>query len=861
MSIRTSTVGFLGRLRLWQKLALLLAAMAVPAVLLGCFYLSRASADVQQARDEAAGVRYLQALGEVSNALLAHRDAAFAFLSGDKARSGDVASQTDEVDRRIAAVQSLDERLGKRFNVTDAWQGLKSQWDTIKAKTAQSSADDSDAADALLLGRIIQLTESVSAASSATVDPSLGTQGLLRTATEHTANALRAQSEIQQHAVRTAAKGYLGGDDRMAIQVSHDRLAGTLAVIGEVLDRPGNREESALQSAFGTARSGGEALQGLIQTKILGAQNLEVTPAEIYNAGVSANRALEQLSAAVYTQLLTSLDERASSLAWKRDTTAIATALAMTLALALSWLITRSLSTPLGHAIEVFGQIAVGRYDNEIRAAGTDEAGQVLSAIAEMQGKLRAQIETERKVAAENARIRQALDKASTSVVLANASDEVIYVNAAAQASFTRNQHEMRKSLPSLDAHRLQGSSLASLAADANHERRRLAGLSGSSAEDRELGACTFHVIASPVRSDKGERLGTVMEWTDRTQELAIEREMQAMLSAVVAGDLGKRIQMAGKSGFFEATSGGVNQLADNLAEVVAQVQSAAREIARGAREIMSGNSNLQMRSDEQSSSLAETASSMEEMTATVGQNAENAGQANQLALAAREQAEKGGAEVTKAVGAMSEINDSAKKIADIIGVIDEIAFQTNLLALNAAVEAARAGEQGRGFAVVASEVRSLAGRSATAAREIKELIQDSVKKVSDGSVLVAQSGQTLEQIVTSVKKVSDIVAEIAAASHEQSSGISQVNRAVAQMDDLTQQNASLVAQATDATKAMAAQAGDLNEMMERYQLGSSRSAPAELSSNGYNLSGAVPAEDAADVDGQFDHFRKVSEG
>jgi methyl-accepting chemotaxis protein len=209
----------------------------------------------------------------------------------------------------------------------------------------------------------------------------------------------------------------------------------------------------------------------------------------------------------------------------------------------------------------------------------------------------------------------------------------------------------------------------------------------------------------------------------------------------------------------------------------------------------------------------------MEEMTTTVKQNADNAGQANQLAMAARDQAEKGGSVVNQAVKAMSDINDASKKIADIIGVIDDIAFQTNLLALNAAVEAARAGEQGRGFAVVASEVRSLAGRSATAAKEIKELIQDSVRKVEDGSVLVTQSGQTLEKIVASVKKVSDIVAEIAAASREQSSGIEQVNRAVMQMDELTQQNAALVEEATAASQAMAEQVRGLNQMLDRYRV------------------------------------------
>jgi methyl-accepting chemotaxis protein len=295
--------------------------------------------------------------------------------------------------------------------------------------------------------------------------------------------------------------------------------------------------------------------------------------------------------------------------------------------------------------------------------------------------------------------------------------------------------------------------------------------------------------------------------------------ELTAVIKGALDGNLLDRVSLQGKSGVLAALGSSLNELLDGMAGTIRQIQSVSLEVNRGAEEISAGNSNLSQRTEEQSSSLEETASSMEQMTTTVKQNAANAGQANQLAIAARGQAESGGTVVGKAISAMSEINRSSKKIADIIGVIDEIAFQTNLLALNAAVEAARAGEQGRGFAVVASEVRSLAGRSATAAKEIKALIQDSVRKVEDGSKLVTESGHTLEQIVVSVKKVSDIVAEIAAASREQSSGIEQVNRAVMQMDELTQQNAALVEEATAASRSMAEQARGLSHMMGRYQV------------------------------------------
>jgi len=335
----------------------------------------------------------------------------------------------------------------------------------------------------------------------------------------------------------------------------------------------------------------------------------------------------------------------------------------------------------------------------------------------------------------------------------------------------------------------------------------------------------------NPVLDAKGQAVKVVKFATDitpqRQAELAVEREVGDIVAAIIAGQLDSRIPTSGKKGFLEVLAKGINQLADNMGETVAKVTASAALVTRGAEEISQGNADLSQRTEEQASSLEETASSMEQMTATVKQNADNAGQANQLAAAARDQAEKGGAVVAKAVRAMADINESSKKIADIISVIDEIAFQTNLLALNAAVEAARAGEQGRGFAVVASEVRNLAGRSATAAKEIKDLIQDSSKKVEEGSSLVAQSGHTLEQLVSAVKKVSDIIGEIAAASQEQSAGIDQVNKAVMQLDEMTQQNSALVEEATAASQSMADQARSLSEMMSKYKVTAAAAAPA----------------------------------
>ncbi|HET9391484.1 MAG TPA: methyl-accepting chemotaxis protein [Steroidobacteraceae bacterium] len=810
----------LGRLRLWQKLALLVGAMLVPAVLLGCFYFGEATSAIAQARQELSGAGYLKSLGRVAGEILTHRDRAFAVLIGDKAREGDLQAQTLEVDAQIAAADPLDAQVGARLGVSDNWRAIKAEWLELKSKTLQHSPDEDDAAHILLASHLAQLAEQVSARSMTSFDPGQETRTLVRVAADVAPAVLSAAGEMRRHAVRTAAKGYLGGDDRMGIRIFRDRQVALLDSLEDALGQLSPGARAILQPTVRSARSASDAFHGVIQSKILGAANIQASAGEIYDAGIAPTRELKSLSLVAYDLLNTRLAERLSQLRERQAVSGAITAVALGLALWLAWLMNQSLSRRLRQAIDVFDRIACGEYDNALETRGQDEASQVMHALKEMQARLRAQIERERTVAAENLRIRQALDIASTSVVLADSGHEIIYVNQTAQATFASGESEIRKTLRQFAAQGLKGARLESLATDPARERHTLDTLNGSDTQERALGALTFRTVSSPVVAENGERMGTVMEWTDRTQEVGTEKQMQSMLAAVLQGDLQRRIPLEGMSGFFAAASRKVNQLADNLAEIVSLVKESAGEIYRGAKEISSGNTNLQTRTEEQASSLEQTASSMEEMMTTVKRNAENAGQANQLAVAARGQAEQGGAVVGKAVSAMSGINESARRIAAIIGVIDEIAFQTNLLALNAAVEAARAGEQGRGFAVVATEVRTLAGRSATAARQIKELIQDSVRKVEDGSLLVTQSGQTLEQIVTSVKKVSDIVAEIAAASREQSSGIGQVNQAVVQMDDLTQQNAALVEQITTASLAMAQQAHALHEMMGGYRLG-----------------------------------------
>ncbi|MEI7843806.1 MAG: methyl-accepting chemotaxis protein [Gallionellaceae bacterium] len=321
--------------------------------------------------------------------------------------------------------------------------------------------------------------------------------------------------------------------------------------------------------------------------------------------------------------------------------------------------------------------------------------------------------------------------------------------------------------------------------------------------------------------------------------------------------------------GTFGAVKEGVNGTVTNLKDLVGQIKDATDTISTASQEIASGNTDLSQRTEEQASSLEETAASMEELTSTVRHNAENAKQANQLAIGASTVAMKGGAVVSEVVTTMHSINESSRKIEDIISVIDGIAFQTNILALNAAVEAARAGEQGRGFAVVAGEVRNLAQRSAAASKEIKALIGDSVEKVDNGTKLVAQAGQTMEEIVTSIKRVTDIMSEITAASAEQSQGIEQVNQAITQMDDVTQQNAALVEQAAAAAESLQDEAQSLSRAVATFKVANNtnvavrkpvKALPPANNSNNTTLKIGKPSAPAAksaksNADGEWEEF------
>jgi methyl-accepting chemotaxis protein len=568
-----------------------------------------------------------------------------------------------------------------------------------------------------------------------------------------------------------------------------------------------------------------------------------------------------------------------------RDTVATASRISLlfgVIALAVAALIAvlfgRMIRRPMEEMDDTFANVLQGNYSNVIDITRNDEIGKAMQGLQVLQTRMGFELSETKRQGEETARILGALENSTANITISGADGKLIYMTPAGKQLLNTIGGA------GFDASKLIGGRVTDLIDDPEAVAKMNEAAGRGADVDVMFNNHHLRLAARPIIDAAGQRIGRVTQWTDRTMEVAAEREVEEIVQAALMGDYSPRINLEGKEGFFAALGEGLNdvlestakaltttsevlsrvaqgdltrkidddysgifgQLKDDtnttverLREVVGRIKEATEAINTAAQEIAAGNQDLSSRTEEQASSLEETASSMEELNATVKQNAESARQANELATSSNEIAVRGGQMVKQVVETMSGIQASSKKIADIVGVIDSIAFQTNILALNAAVEAARAGEQGRGFAVVATEVRNLAQRSATAAKEIKLLIAESVDKVEGGAQLVHEAGSTMDEVVTSFQQVARLVVDISNASREQSSGIEQVTQAVSQMDEVTQQNAALVEEAAAAAESLEEQATGLVDAVGMFKLAAS--APARTNLPGPVLRDATP--------------------
>ncbi|MDT8991832.1 methyl-accepting chemotaxis protein [Curvibacter sp. APW13] len=507
--------------------------------------------------------------------------------------------------------------------------------------------------------------------------------------------------------------------------------------------------------------------------------------------------------------------------------------------------------------VDVVGGYADGRFDVTLERMPGQKA-RICEAVEKVQQGLRAAAQA----AVENLRVVQALNKASTNVMIADANLNIVFMNDTVQDMMRRNESELRKVLPRFDANRLIGQNIDVFHRNPAHQRGLLAALKTSYRTQIQVGSLYFGLNASPILSAQGERLGTVVEWFDRTAEVKAENEVAALVKAASEGEFAIRLDQAGKTGFFATLAEGMNQVmdnserglndiarlleafatgdlsqrierdyqglfgkvkdsanatAENLARVLAEVRAAADAVTNAAGQVSATAQSLSQAASEQAASVEETTAQIDTMSASISQNSDNAKVTDGMATKTSKEAVEGGAAVNQTVGAM-------KQIAAKIGIVDDIAYQTNLLALNAAIEAARAGEHGKGFAVVAAEVRKLAERSQEAAKEIGELAGNSVTTAE-------RAGKLLDEIVPSIQKTSELVQEIAAASAEQSESVVQIGGAMGQLSKATQQNASASEQLAATSEELSGQAEQLQESVAFFRVGDGRARPSGLAS------------------------------
>ena len=838
-------------------------AVAVPLAALVNSYNSQ----LVVAEQERVGVVSHSAVRSVLQDMQRHRGASTALLSGKSEFKGRADSARAASDAAISKADTIllasESDLGKLAD----WAEFKADWQSLKAGFNALKPAENAQRHSAAIARLLNLMDQIADKSQLVLDP----EAVSYFAVDMTLLQL---PYLTERMGQSRALGALILSEKAVSPLQRDALIASLVEVTlrqksivadhEKIALADASAQAKLQGEFALARSGIAQFIDNVQQHLLKAELLTYEPTRYFDETTQAIDAAFNLYDVGSQFIDQALQERIRRVKTE-SVLMLLTALGLiACAAVMSFVILRRVNRSVLGVSNALDQIASGRLDVVLTPEGNDETTNMVRRLDEMQNQLRSRLEAERKAAAENMRIKMALDGVSMPISISDATTALIYLNEAAGTLWASMEPEMAKKKPGFRIADLKNYSLADFFDEPQAVESYRQKLTESRTQDLAMCGRSLRVTSSPVRDARGEYLGRANQWLDRTNEVAIEHEIGTIVAAASSGDFTQRVASEGKEGFFHHLARDLNQLldtsqhgiddvvhvlgalakgdltqhieadyagsfgqmkrdanetADNLGEIVRQIKEATDAINTAAKEISSGNQDLSARTEEQASSLEETASSMEQLSSAVKQNADSARQANELAHNAQQVAEKGGAVVGQVVHTMNAIAQSSHKIADIIGAIDGIAFQTNILALNAAVEAARAGEQGRGFAVVATEVRSLAQRSAAAAKEIKALITDSVDKVENGNKQVEQAGQTMSLVVNSIKGVAKIMTDISDASHEQSAGIQQISLAVNKMDEATQQNAALVEQAAAAAESLEEQAQTLAQAVSIFRL------------------------------------------
>ncbi|MFD0738957.1 methyl-accepting chemotaxis protein [Lysobacter koreensis] len=818
----------MSRLRFGHKALLIGASFMLTCGVISGVLLTRSLdeiGEVELARSSTTGLGHLHG---TMLAMQSHRQLVARVAAKDRVAEDTLAAAAADVERGLVASAKWQAATLQGAALDKAMQTTRAAW--AKAVAAHTDPAAAAADHTAAIGAVRAQMGVVSDISGAAHVGSPAVLYMARAASEWLPTLSESTAQQGAVGVRVLGEGAIWVDDRIGLAVSRnmqDFLRGRI----ELELKNAEKQMPALQKGIGaslrTAQTFVDKQNQLIQTQVLDAE----TPSLPVKAMAARDDATRLAMAAALGSASAALDAAAAADIARLQQRAALTALVIVLVLLLSAYLflgfSRSTRTSLRVIQDAAEQLAAGQFPEKVRVHSRDELRDIAKSLERAVDALRGFAGAQRALfdAHQQGEIDERLDAQAfpgSFGVMADEINTLVGSHIAVKMRVIEIVAAYARGDLSMEIERYPGKKAQVTAAvDAVK--------AGMQAVNAEIKGLVDAAVAGDF-SHRGEAQRFEYVYRDMIEGLNALMtsadhgltDIGALLAAVTQGDLTREAD-ADLPGQFGELAANANGTVRQLAQVVGKIRLGSDAISTAAGEIASGNNDLSQRTEQQAASLEETASSMEELTSTVRQNADNARQANQLAIGAVDVASQGGAVVGKVVETMTAIHESSRKVVDIIGVIDGIAFQTNILALNAAVEAARAGEQGRGFAVVAAEVRSLAQRSAGAAKEIKQLITDSVNKVEHGNALVDQAGKTMGEIVTSVKRVTDIIADISAASQEQTSGIEQVNQAITQMDESTQQNAALVEEASAAARSMEQQSEQLAQTVAIFRLETSR--------------------------------------
>ena len=854
------------RLSIKQRLTVIVSMLLLFVLLLLGVWLSDIRSQINRFDEKLNGLEMFMPIYQVVESVQKVRGLTNRYLSGDKEVLDTIRQNQSKVDEGLDQIQAWgnrDDNWDKYPGIREQFEGLVRQWQKLPVEAFNKPAPETFQAYTEYVAKWQAYSNLVTRKTGLSYDPHYKASYLVSMLFRDAPSVVEAMGIS-----RGLSSGFLAKGSKLASReqqqlamvvadIDYEPLADGLELAFDNWDSVPTQVRLDAEAARSDIAAFNNALFDLMSDRAG-----SLTSAEMWRLGTRAISSTNGLVLATVPELELMLDSRISNLEarffWILGLSGLIGAFAVWATLA----VLKDVIVRLHRVIDIFDGIKAGEFDQHIDLSRRDELGRVMRALEDMKLTLAQSAMTDKQQRDEILKVQQALEQVDTSIMMADNDRNIVYMNRAAKSLYSRMIPQFGDK-----AHSSSGSDFSGLNMDMfhktpRHQRDLLENLTQPYKTHVKVGDFGFNITAAPVFGDEDERLGTVVEWVDVTEQIASEEAIESIIEAAAQGDLTQRIELEGKSGFYLEVATKLNRLMDQIAgavdetarvldalangelnktvkghfqgvfgklqhdanvtgkrltDVVSKLQEVATTVSSGANEIAEANRDLSARTEIQSANVEETAASMEQMSTGLKSTSEISQTANQLTQKTTGKASDGTEVVNNAIEAMQAIDSSSQKIAEIITVIDEIAFQTNLLALNASVEAARAGEQGRGFAVVAGEVRSLAQRSAAAAKEIKHLIADSGERVRAGSELVNESGLKLQQIKDSIIELAEMIARIDVNAREQANGVEQVSVAVCQMDSAIQQNAAMVEQTANASAIMADQAKQMMSLLSYF--------------------------------------------